>query len=79
MMAGRKKKAMKKVKVESCSCASGNGMGNLEEYMLIFVAGVGLVNVLNMIIFPSYVPVVLFVLVGVIGVKKLLDKQACCC
>lgn len=80
-MAGKKRKAAKSVKADSCECSCGceSGTGNLEEYMLIFVAGVGLVNALNMISFPYYVPVVLYVLVGVIGVKKLLDKQACGC
>ena len=78
-MAGKKKKAVKKAKADPCGCGCGCGNGNIEEYMLIFVAGVGLVNALGMIAFPYYVPIVLYVLVGVMGVKKLLDKQACSC
>jgi len=78
-MAAKKKKAVKATKAENCACGCGDN-GNLEEYLLIFVAGLGLVGSFGtMIVFPSYVPVVSYVLIGVIGVKKLMDKHDCNC
>jgi|GEM_PF-4545741 len=76
-MAVKKKKMVKAQ--EECSCGCEGGFENIEPYLLIFIAGVGLVDVLGMISFPPYVPVVLFVLAGVLGVKKLIDRQACGC
>lgn len=75
-MAAKKKKTAKIAKVEKCSCGCADS-GNLEEYLLIFVGGLGLVGSFGTtIVFPSYIPVVSYVLILVIGVKKLMDKQA---
>jgi len=76
-MAGKKmRKAAKKE--EACCCIGGSG--NLEEWLLVVLGGLGFAQALGYLpMMPSFFPYVWSSLVLVIGIKKVIDKSSCGC
>lgn len=78
-----KKAAMPAKEEEMCGCCSPlPGVHNIEDWMLIMLGGIGLLQAINWINWPgfnSYFMVVWPVLVLVIGAKSLIDRNSCCC
>ena len=75
------KKAKKAVKKEAeCACCSTGEYGNLEEWLLVILGGLGFAQALGYInLAPFYFAYVWSALVLVIGIKKVLDKSNCTC
>lgn len=82
LMATRKaKKAAGKGEPCSC-CPPAPGVHNIEDWMLIMLGGLGLLQAINWISWPGfnqYFAIVWPVLVLVIGAKSLMDRGGCTC
>lgn len=77
-MAGKKMRKSAQ-KEETCACCSGTA-GNLEEWLLVVLGGLGFAQALGYLpMMPAYFAYVWSVLVLVIGIKKVIDKSNCSC
>ncbi len=77
-----KKAAMKKAEPCCAESAPMAGIPHIQDWLLIFLGGLGLSTALGYIVWPgfdSYFPVVWSVLVLVIGATNLMNKNAGCC
>ena len=82
-MATKKAKKATVKKVESCCADSAPmaGIPNIQDWLLIFLGGLGLSTALGYLSWPgfdSYFPVVWSALVLVIGATNLMNKKGCC-
>ncbi|MFA6328832.1 MAG: hypothetical protein WCY41_05285 [Candidatus Micrarchaeia archaeon] len=82
-MATKKAKKMAVKKAAQCACCAPTaGISNIQDWLLILVGGLGLATALNYINWPgfeAYFPTVWSVLVLVIAVTNLMNKNNCTC
>jgi len=75
-MAGKRMKKAAKKEAEYACCTADSG--NLEEWLLIVIGGLGFAQALGYLnLTPFYFAYVWSALVLVIGIKKVIDKSSC--
>ena len=74
-MAGKK---MKKAARKEEACCGTSKTGNLEEWLLVVLGGLGFTQALGYLpMMPSFFPYVWSSLVLVIGITKVINKSSC--